>query len=850
MASKKDLKKAQQGVNIPPMATSPITPQLDFGSFDAQFGGYTPPPNMFSNLQGRSQYTPSSPMMAPRKSGLNNLIQETSKPGNKGAGSRITTQDEYEGSGRYDYFQPTSMGVDNEELAAQYQSFGSKAVNGVTKGSILAVNTFLQSTVGLVNGTYQAIADGRFASFYDNEFNRKLDSINKWSEDAMPNYYSQRERNAKWYSPDYLLTGNFLWDGVVKNLGFAVGAYASGGVFTRGINTVAKGMASVIPAAKVVSVGKAAETVAATEKGLSAAGKGAGVYGEVKALSDGLLSQYNILNPGQRAVVAGLATSGEAGIEALHNSNEFRDKLIKEYEDEYGVTPGSEALEVINDAADGAGNASFWTNVGILSASNYVMFPRIGRATYKGDKSAINSLVRETDEIVYKGGKYTEKVSKIHPVLARVNKIRPYLFSATEAAEEVGQFGASVGSQDYYNKKYNNEATSWLESAGAAVTKGVFSDEGAKNALIGGLSGSIMTGRGRYRRNSARESNTQAALQALNRLNPITGKPYTFSDFTNGTIDAVNRAGVIGQEMETAARVGDELAYKNLELQYIVNYLTPRIKYGRYDMVQQEIADVINLAQTEQGFAQLQAEGKVQEGDTRDAFLARMQRFKNTAESTLSLYQSLNLRYGGITEEGPDGKQRRVYGPAVMDKMLYTASMITDFDTRIPQLTQELQAALPNVDVNTIIQDVLNNEAESFNAAVEEINNLDVISDVKDALGQKLNDVATIAKMREELLQEYEDIKTKPKEYDVRPVETDIAQDINDVTESIVVQTKNGEKTLQAGQEYFVGQGVNFLKDTPLDEPVVIPNFTVVGKKEDGSIEIKTPGGETKNYIS
>ena len=188
--------------------------------------------------------------------------------------------------------------------------------------------------------------------------------------------------------------------------------------------------------------------------------------------------------------------------------------------------------------------------------------------------------------------------------------------------------------------------------------------------------------------------------------------------------------------METAARVGDELAYKNLELQYIVNYLTPRIKYGRYDMVQQEIADVINLAQTEQGFAQLQAEGKVQEGDTRDAFLARMQRFKNTAESTLSLYQSLNLRYGGITEEGPDGKQRRVYGPAVMDKMLYTASMITDFDTRIPQLTQELQAALPNVDVNTIIQDVLNNEAESFNAAVDEINNLDVISDVKDALGE------------------------------------------------------------------------------------------------------------------
>tara|TARA_B100001778_G_scaffold197786_1_gene163171 strand:+ start:3121 stop:15627 length:12507 start_codon:yes stop_codon:yes gene_type:complete len=845
MASKENVKKAQVGANIPPMSTNPITPQLDFMSFDEQFGGYTPPPAMFSNLQGRTEFR-GGVVGPPQKSALNELIQQTSKPGNKGKGSRITTQDEYEGSGRYDYFQPTSMGVDNEELAAKYQSFGEKALYGVTKGSILAVNTFLQSTVGLVNGLYQAVADGRFASFYDNEFNRQLDSINKWSEDAMPNYYSQVERDAKWYSPDYLLTGNFLWDGVIKNLGFAVGAYASGGVFTRGINLATKGMASVIPAAKVFSVGKTGEAIAATEKGLSAAGKGAGVYGEVKKLSDGLLSQYNLLNPGQRALVAGLATTGEAGIESLHNQNEFRDKLIKEYEAENGVIPGSEEMQVINDAADGAGNASFWTNVGILSASNYIMFPRIGRFTYKGDKGAINSLVRETDQLVYKGGKFTEKVSKLHPILARVNKIRPYLFSVTEAAEEVGQYGASVGSQDYYNKKYNNEATSWLESAGQAVTKGIFSDQGAKNALIGGFSGAIMTGRGRYRRNSARETNTQAALQQLNRLNPITGKPYTFSDFTNGTIDAVNRAGVIGQEMEAAVKRGDELAYKNLELQYIINYLTPRIKFGRYDMVQQEIADIINLAQTEQGFAQLQSEGKVQQGDTQAAFIERMQRFKQTAESTLSLYQSLNLRYGGITEEGPDGKPRRVYGPAVLDKMLYTASMITDFDTRIPQLTQELQAALPGVDINAMIQDVLNDKAESFNTAVDQINNLDVISDVKDELGKKLNDVATIAKMREQLLNEYEDIKTNPKDFDVKPVDPNVATDIADVNESIVVKTKNGEKTLQVGQEYFVGQGVNFLKDTPLDEPVVIPNFTVVGKKEDGSIEIETPGGERK----
>ncbi|BCU97855.1 MAG: hypothetical protein CM15mV19_1010 [uncultured marine virus] len=74
--------------------------------------------------------------------------------------------------------------------------------------------------------------------------------------------------------------------------------------------------------------------------------------------------------------------------------------------------------------------------------------------------------------------------------------------------------------------------------------------------------------------------------------------------------------------------------------------------------------------------------------------------------------------------------------------------MIADFDIRIPQLIQELQAGLPGVDVNTIIQDVLNNKSESFNDAVDQIKNLDVISDAKDDLAQKLNDVAAISLQR------------------------------------------------------------------------------------------------------
>ena len=835
----KDIKKAQTGINIPPMANVPSPTSSNQSFMQERFGGYREPgnPRPMPNISTRPNLGVVKPNNGNQPSGLDLLLRDASTRGDRGKGDRITTADEYEGADRYDYFQPSSMGVDNEDMAGQYQSLGSKAVNGVTKGLILAGTTFIQGTAGLVNGVYQAINDGKFSSFYDNEFNRGLDGINKWSEDAMPNYYTAAERDANFYSPKYWATGNFVFDGVIKNLGFAAGAYLTGGAYTN----VLKALPGT---SRLFSMGKAAETLAATEKGLSAANKGAGVYGEIKALSDSFLAQYNLLNPAGRAVVAGLSTTGEAGIEALHNSNEFRQELIDEFKKEYGVVPGTEQMDNINAAVEGAGNASFYANVGILTASNYVIWPRIARSSFKADKRAINGLVREIDDIAYEGGKYAAKTSKLHPILRTLNNIRPYTFTVSEGLEEVSQYGSSVGTQDYYNKQYNNEATSWLTSIGVGLTKGVFSDEGAKNALIGGLSGGIMTGRGRYRRNQQRAADTAEAIELLN--------DFQLSDFTKESIYSNNRAGVLGEELEQAAERGDMLSYKNLESQYIINYLTPRIKYGRLDLVMQDIADMKKLSSTEQGFAQLVAEGKVQEGETKETFIARLENFKQTANDVNSLYQSLELRYGGITEEGVDGKRYRTYGPAVINKMIYAASTVADTDSRIPQLSAELQAAIPTLNIQEILQDLISGEVESFNNAVNQIQNLDILSDKKDVLGEKLNDVAALAKIRELMLQEYELIKTNPKNFQEKPLrQQDSVKTYEEILEddanTFVVKAKNGEQSLQIGQEYFVGQGVNFEGETPLGEPVVISSFVPVGQNEDGTIQIKDQSGQVRD---
>jgi hypothetical protein len=791
-----------------------------------RFGGYRTGGVDGSPLPSVPYVNPYAGVQSPdaqNTSALSNFLKFANTKRDDSGGGKIRTLDEYAGNekGRYDYFMPGDF--DNEDAAAQGQSFGAKMVNGVSKGLLLTGTTFLQSTAGLVNGTYQAIADGKFSSFYDNEFNRTLDEINKYAEDALPNYYTAEERDASWYSPKYWATGNFLWDGVVKNLGFAAGAALSGGVYTSTLKSLPY-------ASRLFSVGKGAETLAATEAGIaSGASKVADTYGKIRGLSDKFLSNYNTLNPAGRAVVAGLATTGEAGIEALHSSNEFRQRLIDEHVEQYGVEPTGAALQSINDAAEGSGNATFFANVGILTATNYIQFPKILGSTYRGEKGIANGLVREIDDIVYEGGKYVKPKTK-YPFLSRINKIRPYTFSTSEAFEEVAQYSATVATQDYYNKARNGEATSWLNSIGVGITKGAFSDEGAKNALIGGLSGAIMLGRGRYRGDKARRQNTAQALKDLNNAN--------LSDFTKETIDAVNRGTVLQQEREAAIKSGDILNSKDLEKDYIINYLTPRIKYGRYDLVKSDIAEYRKLASTEEGFAQLQAEGKALESDTREAYLERLGRFEQTSDNVKSLFQSLNLRYSGQIDE--NGKP--IYSNDVINKMIYSATKVADYDQRIMDLMGPLTAA--GINTSDVIDQLIAGDSEAFNEAIASIKEMDIIEEEKETLAQSLEDASELALRRQSFLKAYQDIKENPKKYSEAPIsEEDVP---TGPVETVTVKTKQGDKDVELGTPYFVGKGVDYSKD-PLDAPVPISEFVVQKVNEDGTLEIKTQNGEVKN---
>ena len=115
------------------------------------------------------------------------------------------------------------------ELQPWYAQIGA----GLAKGAILAGTTFLDGTVGLVLGAGQALAEGRASALWDNPFSKAMQSINEWSEEALPNYYTDAERNEPWY--ENIFTANSLGDKFIKNLGFTVGAIYGGGVTAAGL---------------------------------------------------------------------------------------------------------------------------------------------------------------------------------------------------------------------------------------------------------------------------------------------------------------------------------------------------------------------------------------------------------------------------------------------------------------------------------------------------------------------------------------------------------------------------------------------------------------------------------------
>ena len=771
---------------------------------------------------------------------------------------------ELEANKRYKTFNPT-IG-DYEDFAAQGQAWYKQATNGVLKGANLAATT-VAGGFGMLYGVGKSLLfTQKMSDVYDNEVMRGLDKWNnKVDNEFLPNYYTAAEKNAEWYSTDNWFTTNFLFDKLIKNSGFAVGAMVTGNIANAGLLRAGAAIGSAAAKAataaeasqafklftpllrntsRAFSAGKNIEAASILESQISSIADLSTRSSALANLAKQTTQFAKFGDNARRTAVAINSSAGEASFEALHTSKEFRENLIEEYTKTNGFAPSGEALKNINLEAERVGKTAFFGNMALLSITEYSQLPYLMGSSYSASRQAANSLLGRVDDFVIdEAGKYVAKAgpkTRFGKIYQGVKRGGAYVFDPKEGAQEVLQYGLQVGTQNYFKKaQEGGEADLYVdgflyglfgkdkfgEGVGALVSK-----EGIESGILGAVTGGLMQARGTYRERKALAKNTESFLNMINNA-------PSFKEAFEDRLAAANRGVVLQQQERDAIINGDLLEAKDLREDSLHNYLAPRIKYGRFDMVMEDLSELKAGGMTEQGLTELKEQGMANINDTVQTFQKRITSIENSANALNDFYQALNIRYSGEVIEGTD---QRKYPPIVIDYLAYAGSKIANYDVRIPQLNTTLTMA--GINTQAILQDIIetgNPNAQATKEALEMINSMDVTSDVKDELKGTLDDIIELSLRRKMFIGEYDGIKNSPLNY-VRPEE-----EVDDVEVSQKEGKKKVQKTLEVGRTYSLVEPIALEKG----KIVLAPKFTVLSSTLGGEFEVQLPDG-TATFFS
>lgn len=503
--------------------------------------------------------------------------------------------------------EPTATEAQFQELGdirANNQPWYAQIGAGLAKGAILAGTTFLDGTVGLIFGAGTAIGEGRWSGLWDNDFSKAMQSVNEWPEQALPNYYTRAEQEQPWY--ENIFTANFLGDKFIKNLGFTVGAFYSGGVTAAGlkvtklpqlIGAIAK--SSKAPAIVNTAVGA---TISAVNEGRIEALNNSKDWFELhKAqLDDSLGERLNAIQAEYEA------NAGKELVRSGVEGNQFVDPAYVKYQDAIAKEREAynAALGKLNEDRLKMGNADLLMNIPILTASNIIQF---GKLYANGFKTA-----RKATNIVGKAGEYTAGTTRLGAATAITKG------ALSEGTEEMAQGAASRIAGNYYSTDVNNfyksktdpeaaqETLSWTKSFAEGINETVNDGSVWEEFFIGSLTGALGMPRFRGVRNAQggiqspitieggainewRDYNEKIAREneIANYMNSRINSPE-FKNYYQGLI----RHNKYQNDMNRAAEEGDEFNFKNAEHAQLVSDIAMFDNAGRME----DLTTLINTA--------------------------------------------------------------------------------------------------------------------------------------------------------------------------------------------------------------------------------------------------------------
>lgn len=485
-------------------------------------------------------------------------------------------------------------------IRAENQPWFAQIGAGLAKGVVLAGTTFLNGTLGLVYGAGTAISEGKWSGLWDNDFSRAMESINQGAEEVLPNYYTKAEQEQPWYTN--IFTANFWGDKFIKNIGFTVGAFYSGGLYSKGLGAIMQAVKAGTKASSMVTSGVGSVISAVNEGSFEALNAANEFEQKYKPALDEQLRQR------LEAIQAEFeANRGKQLVRTGVEGNQFVDPAYIKYEQDMKRERDNynKALAKLEEDKAKVGNATLLMNIPILTASNFYQF---GKLYSRGFNTS-----RRTADIVGDIGKY-EAVGRSK--VGRVGKIVGG--GLAEGSEEVEQQIATDTSQHYYATDVNNyyrslqdprateETLSWTKSFGETLGRTLGEGSTWEQFFIGGLTGLMGMPRFRGIRNEDGKLQSPVTLeenafskwkqlkqeadrnQAIaNHMNERVNSPE-FKNYYQGLI----RHNKYQKDMNDAALRDDEFDYKNAEHAQLVSDISMFSNAGKLD----DLKTLINSA--------------------------------------------------------------------------------------------------------------------------------------------------------------------------------------------------------------------------------------------------------------
>jgi len=510
-----------------------------------------------------------------------------------------------------------------QELRGYTQTVGDKWGNGLIKFGGKTLTNVIGSTIGLGYGIYSGIRDGEFNSFYNNEFARGIDDINKYMDGALPNHYTVEERNKGLW--DQMGTANFWSDQVMNGMSFVAGA-----VLTEMLTA---GLGSAALAGTFSRMQKATSLL----KNSARANKIEGVLGRGAEF----MNRKNILEGS--TIIRQLATgaSYESGVEARHSYDTIKENLIKVALENKGLDWSAmsedeklEALDAnerqkIEDEATTISNGVFAGNFALVGMSNMLMLPKLYG---KGAKRIIGDLpgIRQTLGRASKTGQTTKQLAKKYLTDTAAGRFAKKVGNAarTETGKKIGDAariaGKTLGTAGYEGfVEEGLQGAMGRASADYALLSGIREDagmndlfdsvydsftqgakesytttEGLKEVVIGAMLGGLgMPGVNLTVQDAYKD--TKERREYINRLEKLQKDHPSLMNSIRAHGSFFMNVSKRSKLLDTAFEGGDLALVKDLEHDNFFDFVMSKMITGQYEDIETQSQDILDSSEEE-----------------------------------------------------------------------------------------------------------------------------------------------------------------------------------------------------------------------------------------------------------